>query len=142
MGYHIFERVGGPGSPQPSLTVLAGLGPPVFEMSKDSLFLLLLLMFLRFSPFRHYLSVFSVICWYFSLIIVIKTLITTNPGCFPYWNRQAKNSQGTCPSYGHLSESSLVNDSPLFSSPDSSKCLFCSRYPKLGRVPPVPLPPY
>ena len=38
--------------PQPSLTVLAGLQPPVFEASKESLLLLLLL--LRLAPSGHH----------------------------------------------------------------------------------------
>ena len=47
-----------PGSvlPQPSLTVLAGLQPPVFEASKDNLLLLLLLPWLALSVHHFQLS--------------------------------------------------------------------------------------
>ena len=97
--------------PQPSLTVLAGLQPPVFEASKESLLLLLLL--LQLTPVDIILSCPDTI----TLITVAKTLITANPGCFP-WTSQANNYSPNrkCPSDSPPPESSWVCDSPIFSS--------------------------
>ena len=58
-GHCLFEipktKLQTPGSvlPQPSLTALAGLQPPVFKVSKDSILLLQLLMRLALSG-RHF----------------------------------------------------------------------------------------
>ena len=52
-----------------------------------------------------------------TLITVAKTLIIANPGCFP-WTSHANNYSPNrkCPSDNPPPESSLVRDSPLFSS--------------------------
>ena len=97
--------------PQPSLTALADLQPPVFEASKESLLLLLLLP--RLAPVNVIFSCPDTI----TLITVAKTLILANPGCFP-WTSQANNYSPNrkCPSDSPLPESSWVRDSPPFSS--------------------------
>ena len=52
-----------------------------------------------------------------TLLTVAKTLVTANPGCFP-WTSQAYNCcpNRKCPSDSPPSERSWVCDSPLFSS--------------------------
>ena len=66
-----------------SLIALAGLQPPVFKVSKESLWLLLL-----FAPGLPPVDIIFSCPDTITLITVAKTLIIANPGCFP-WTSQA-----------------------------------------------------
>ena len=69
-----------------------------------------------------------------TLIIVAKTLINANPGCFPLTSQANNYSPNRkCPSDSPPSESSWVSDSPLcLAYSHSSGSPFCSEYPKPG----------
>ena len=112
--------------PQPSLTALAGLQPPVFKVSKDSILLLQLLLRLALSWI-----IFSCPDT-ITPITVAKTLIIANPGCFP-WTSQAKiyKPQQKIPPLTTPLLWSVTAPSFLAYS-HSSGCLFCSGYPKPG----------
>ena len=122
--------------PQPSLTTLAGLQPPVFKESKDSLLLFLLLSGL--PPLDIIFSCPDTI----TILSVARTLVTANPGCFP-WTSQANNYSPNrkCPSDSAPSERSWVYDSHLFSNLQPQLRESVLQWVPKTRVSPPPPPP-